>query len=227
MRGRLEGRVGMVLAFVLGLVIAGAATAGAASLITGKQIRIGSISTKDLSKSVNRLLLRAGTRGPTGPQGAVGRDGAPGAKGDPGPFPSVLPSGKTLTGVFSVTGVAVAANQYADMPISLGFRFASAPTVVTIGASDTPTQRAAAGCPGTSEDPLAAPGKFCLYEFGFANTEPLTGAKEADGSPTDVSGYVPPASDFASATPMGTILEIRSAAAGDFYSNGVWAATSP
>jgi hypothetical protein len=99
--------------------------------------------------------------------------GAQGPKGDtgaPGPFPDVLPSGKTLTGVYSVTGVASGTNQYFDSPIAFGFRFSSAPTLVTVGITDTAEEAAAAGCPGTAADPQAAPGKVCIYEMGRENT---------------------------------------------------------
>lgn len=74
MRRMVQGRTSTVLAFVLGLVIATAATAGAARLITGKQIKDGSISAKDLSRAVRAQLAKAGTPGPPGP---AGKDGAP------------------------------------------------------------------------------------------------------------------------------------------------------
>ena len=151
-----------------------------------------------------------------------------GVQGPAGPFPDVLPSGKTLTGVFSVTGVATAPGQYADSPISFGFRFASAPTVVTVGIDDTPAEAAAAGCPGTAAEPKAAPGKVCLYEMGHENLDDAaTGELEADGDAAWVSAYAPPDNSFGTATPVGTIVEAWSSAAGNFYSNGTWAATSP
>ena len=68
----------MALAFVLGLVIATGATAGATSLITGGQIKNGTIGAKDLSKAVRKKLARArvpGPRGVPGPQGAKGDQG--------------------------------------------------------------------------------------------------------------------------------------------------------
>ena len=78
MRRLFEGRTGMALAFVLGLVIATGATAGATSLITGGQIKNGTIGAKDLSKAVRKKLARArvpGPRGVPGPQGAKGGQG--------------------------------------------------------------------------------------------------------------------------------------------------------
>jgi hypothetical protein len=87
MRRVLTGRAGAATAFLLGLLIATAATAGAAGLITGKQIKDGSISARDLSKAVRTQLGRPGIAGTVGPQGAAGSQGAAGiqgAKGDPG-----------------------------------------------------------------------------------------------------------------------------------------------
>ena len=72
----------MALAFVLGVLIATVATAGAASLITGKQVKDGTISAKDLSKAVRAQLKKAGT---PGPQGTPGSQGVPGPKGETGP----------------------------------------------------------------------------------------------------------------------------------------------
>ncbi|CAB4881247.1 unannotated protein [freshwater metagenome] len=72
---RINVRAGWVLAFVLGAVIATAGTATAAKLITGRQIKDGTISAKDLSKAVRAQLKKAGMPGPrglTGPQGIAG-----------------------------------------------------------------------------------------------------------------------------------------------------------
>jgi hypothetical protein len=79
MRRLFEGRAGMALAFILGLVIATGATAGATSLITGGQIKNGTISAKDLSKALRKKLARARVPGPKGVPGPQG------AKGDQGP----------------------------------------------------------------------------------------------------------------------------------------------
>ena len=87
MRKLFHGRAGMAMTFILGLVIATAATAGAASLITGKQIKDGTISSKDLSTAVRAQLKKAGVGGSAGLQGAkgdTGPKGDPGLKGDVG-----------------------------------------------------------------------------------------------------------------------------------------------
>jgi hypothetical protein len=77
MRRRLfHGRAGIALPFTLGLVIATAATATAAKLITGKQIKNGSVGLVDLSAKAKKSLR--GARGRRGPQGPAGPQGAPG-----------------------------------------------------------------------------------------------------------------------------------------------------
>ena len=81
MRGVMQGRAGMALAFVLGLVIATAGTATAARLITGKQIKDGSVASRDLSKSVRSQLSKAGVPGPRGLRGESGPSTGP-AGGD-------------------------------------------------------------------------------------------------------------------------------------------------
>jgi hypothetical protein len=64
---------------VLALFGLSVATAGAAELITGKDIKNGSITSKDLSRSTKSSLK--GQRGPRGPAGARGTQGAQGPAG--------------------------------------------------------------------------------------------------------------------------------------------------
>jgi hypothetical protein len=76
----------LVLALVA-VVLSVTGTAVAAKLITGKQIKDGSISSKDLSKAVRDQLSKAaspgapGVKGERGDAGAKGEQGAPGAQG--------------------------------------------------------------------------------------------------------------------------------------------------
>ena len=91
MRRMLQGRAGMAAAFLLGLLIATAGTATAAKLITGKQIKDGSISAKDLSKAVRAQLARTSTPGSKGDVGQPGPKGDPGVKGDPSSLPPAEP----------------------------------------------------------------------------------------------------------------------------------------
>jgi hypothetical protein len=83
-RRRFSGRGGTALTLVLGIAIASASTAGAASLITGKQIKDGTISKKELSKAVRKQLATTGPAGATGAQGAPGAQGPAGNNGAPG-----------------------------------------------------------------------------------------------------------------------------------------------
>jgi hypothetical protein len=85
MRRLSERRTTTLLAFVLGVIIATAGTATAAKLITGKQIKDGSIGTKDLAKAVRSQLAKSGVPGATGQAGPKGDAGAIGPKGDVGP----------------------------------------------------------------------------------------------------------------------------------------------
>lgn len=70
----------VVAAFVAGAVVATAATAGAAALITGSQIKDGSIGTRDLSPAIRRQLAARGSSLP-GPRGPQGERGDPGQQG--------------------------------------------------------------------------------------------------------------------------------------------------
>jgi hypothetical protein len=80
----------MVVA-LLALVMATTGSAVAASLITSKQIKDGTIQTKDISKKAQKALKGkrgatgpAGAAGPAGPQGPAGAAGAKGDTGAPG-----------------------------------------------------------------------------------------------------------------------------------------------
>lgn len=91
---------GSMLVAVIALVMALTGSAVAASLITSKQIKNGTIQTVDISKKAKKALKGArGKTGPAGPQGAQGLPGAkgadgaagtPGAKGDTGAPGSAL-----------------------------------------------------------------------------------------------------------------------------------------
>src|SRR5258705_4592531 len=73
----------MVVA-VAALLVAMSGSAVAASLITSKQIKDGTIQTRDLSKRAVKALKSSSTPGPRGPQGPTGSAGAAGAVGGTG-----------------------------------------------------------------------------------------------------------------------------------------------
>jgi hypothetical protein len=82
---------GLVVALIALFVVSGG-SAMAASLITSKQIKDGTIQAKDISKKAKQALkgntgLRglSGALGPMGPQGPAGPQGVQGVQGAPGP----------------------------------------------------------------------------------------------------------------------------------------------
>jgi hypothetical protein len=83
MRDLLKGRRAL-LGFGVGVVVATAATAGAAGLITGRQIKRGTITARNLSPALRKQIAKAGKPGPQGqrgdqgPAGTNGHDGAAG-----------------------------------------------------------------------------------------------------------------------------------------------------
>ena len=74
--------IGVVAAAAITLFIASGGAAAAADLITGKDIKNGSIALKDLSKGAKKSLK--GQRGARGPQGLQGVPGPQGSAGPPG-----------------------------------------------------------------------------------------------------------------------------------------------
>jgi len=166
MRRVFEGRSGMALAFVLGLVIATAGTATAAKLITGKQIKDGTISTKDLSKALRAQLQKARVPGPAGPQGPLGETGARGEAGAAGPLLDVLPSGRTLTGVYLASSDTTAPGKTIAAAVTFQVPLASGPTGHFVGLGN-PVPAECAG--GSAVEPRAAPGHLCVFEAGTAS----------------------------------------------------------
>jgi hypothetical protein len=72
-----------VAAIALFVALTGAATAGTVALITGKQIKNGSIGLVDLSTGTKQSLH--GSQGPQGPAGPAGAQGPAGTQGAAGP----------------------------------------------------------------------------------------------------------------------------------------------
>jgi hypothetical protein len=122
----------MVVA-LLALVLAAASGGVAASLITGAQVRDGSLTGADVrNRSLGTIDLRpaavrslrglrgapgavgaAGPAGPAGIQGPAGAAGHAGAQGPPGAaiFDGPIPAGKTVTGTWGANIGEVVTNQ--------------------------------------------------------------------------------------------------------------------
>jgi hypothetical protein len=152
-----------------------------------------------------------GATGATGATGAQGATGPAGATGATGPFPDGnLPSGKTIRGNYSMSGITGSANNIVTDSISFGFTLASAPTAHFIQNGTTPP----AECPGTATNPQADAGHLCVYEGHIENV----GARNVT-SPIGSDGQ---------ATRWGAaVFAIPGGGAGRVWSEGTWAVTSP
>ncbi len=83
LRHTLRGRAGLALVWALTLVLVAGSSAIAARMITGAQIKNGTLTLKDFRKSERKKLR--GPRGLRGAQGPAGAAGAAGATGPAGP----------------------------------------------------------------------------------------------------------------------------------------------
>jgi hypothetical protein len=175
-----------------------------------RQLRKEAVTPAKLSAASKSALKGpggpTGSTGPTGPAGATGPRGPDGprgpqgSKGDPGPtgpLTTELRRDLTLRGRFNVDESAGASGQISGSAISFGFSVAQIPTVEKIGS--TPTSN----CPGSLEEPRAAPGYLCLYR----STE------------SDVSSVGVTPSRF------GAELTVVAQSSGRFFYDGAWAVT--
>jgi hypothetical protein len=203
-----------VMVTVLAVAVLGGGTAYAATQVLPKN-SVGSKQIKKEAVTPAKLSTAAKARltGPTGPVGPKGDPGPKGEIGPAGPFPATLPSGKTLTGYIAVTGVATGAGQRAEDSISFTYPLATAPTPHTLEPVATPT----AECPGNADEPEAAPGNLCIYEFQHTNAK--TVAAEGDCVYANSGCNV--------ATRYGGVDYVEAAGTGNFYVEGSWAVTAP
>jgi hypothetical protein len=117
-----------------------------------------------------------------------------------------LASGRTLTGLFGVAGHVVTEGEFvAEYPINFQIPLTEAPEVVELKPLAAPTPE----CPGSVEEPKAAPGTLCLYEEG------LIGATELRSFPTG------------DARRGLTVFEGGAPANTDYEVWGIWAVTAP
>ncbi len=235
MRRFLQGRAGVGVAFILGLLVATAGTATAAKLITGKQIKDGSIGAKDLNKAVRARLAKVGAAGPRGAkgdpgsQGAKGDPGSQGAKGDPGARgPSAfdpVPSGVTFIGggVLDgyVPGVAATMRSYSALPARLAAPLKAPGAARNVffapGTANADPASVSPSCEGSADVPSAPSGLLCVYVKNQSNV--------FAGSALQVNAGASSSSDGADGS--GFFVAASSAAAGELLVQYVWAYTAP
>jgi hypothetical protein len=183
----------------------------------------GAASAHSKQAVASKAKVKKGPRGKRGPKGATGATGATGTTGsqgpkgdtgntgEPGPFPGVLPAGKTIRGTYDIgTHVGVAGEFHSDA-VSFGFTLAAAPTPHFIQAGSTPP----AQCPGTKTNPQAAIGNLCVYE------------NEAENQGSTPTIFNPATGVTGEASPWGFAVDVESTAVSNLLSYGTWAVTSP
>jgi hypothetical protein len=122
-----------------------------------------------------------------------------------------LPEGTTIRGFYDIEWTADVAEDYQAQPISFGYALQSEPVAHYIAVGET----APAECPGTAQNPQAAPGHLCVYEFFAKNIDTFN------------SEYVCGLEYCPAAERSGASLSVRSAAAGFATVRGQWAVTAP
>jgi hypothetical protein len=169
------GRAGLVVGIVaLVFALMGGAWAASGGLTAKQKKEVKAIAKSFQGTGPAGAQGAQGTPGSNGTNGTNGKDGAAGVGGPPGPLLETLESGQTVTGAWSYADFAAGE---AVITISYPFRLASPlPTsdIVFLAEGEVET----ADCPGTVEEPQAAPGKLCLYqeELGLENTMQSIGA---------------------------------------------------
>jgi hypothetical protein len=179
--------------------------------VQSAQVKDHSLLAKDFARS----QLPVGARGNAGATGATGGSGPIGATGPTGPrgnsFDTGLPSGKTLKGVYEVTGQAAPQGGFAAATSeTYAAALPATPALHMIVPGATPTQI----CPGTFADPQAAQGHLCVYE-----------SPNHGNLIEDPSVFIDP-ENTAGGT-LGFSVEIQANATGLFSSAGTWAVTAP
>jgi hypothetical protein len=144
-----------------------------------------------------------GPAGETGPAGAPGKDGAPGKagkEGSPWTAGGTLPSGKTETGVWTLSDVAASKGERTQIsfpipiaePLTWSEEGAGEPEnevhyINPSGKEVTTINTEVAShpdCPGTVAKPEATPGNLCIYA-SIAHTEGESAWNETIASPAD------------------------------------------
>lgn len=178
----------------------------------------------------------AGPQGPQGPPGTAGTNGTNGTNGTPGAsFYDPIPAGKTMRGLWSISGdpsaAAIEVGDYIQFPAPIPAGLVdgpfNAPTANKgIGVKDpagNPTMggfitddNEDPGCDGTYLDPTAPAGRLCVYIRGGGN---IAG--------NSVTVFSPEASGVSQVARLGFIMSVKSFGAGHLGIEGSWAYRAP
>ncbi len=116
-----------------------------------------------------------GAAGAKGATGAAGATGATGPEGSPWTAGGTLPSGETETGVWQTSPQAEpgTVSVQVSLPIPLETALAGGGgednQFIFLAAGEGGTEK----CPGTLQDPQAAPGSVCIYTLSESEAAPL------------------------------------------------------
>jgi hypothetical protein len=178
--------------------------------VTGSKIKKNAVtSSKVKDHSLTGADINLGALGTvpsaTNAGHATTADSAANATGLAGP----LASGQTLIGYVDSAGHVGAGEIAPETSISFQIPLAAAPVfhIIPVGGPST------GACPGTANNPSAAPGNLCIYESTLVNT---TGFSLPDGL-NPVSGP----------TRFGLPGLLGASTNGDYIARGAWAVTAP
>jgi hypothetical protein len=205
--------------FIISIVALVAALGGGAyaanSALSGKQ-------KKEVEKIAKKYAGKPGVAGANGDNGAAGATGV-GTEGKQGPegkqglpgttgFTEALPAGKTETGAW-VWGPVPEGVATAKVALSLAIPLSTGTELEfhAVEFEESPTPE----CPGSAEEPEAAPGNLCLYVGEGTGTFTSVGALNPQF--TEVPGTV---------GSSGVIVSFFGVEEGE-SGRGVWAATAP
>lgn len=215
------GTAGFVLAIVALVVALGGTALAAKGVFTKKQekkiIQIAKkYAGKDGAPGPKGDTGAAGAQGPkgdAGPKGDKGDTGSQGPEGPPGPTETVLPPGKTSTGLWAFSGKEHAAYLLINFPLRVQPAPRSAPAEAGTGNPEHylfPGETSPV-CPGSFASPDAEPGNLCIYIKALHNVSPEFPLEIGTATADPTSGWVG---------------EFKPESGKEGFGNGSWAVTA-
>jgi hypothetical protein len=179
--------------------------------LTTHDIRDYSLLRRDFKRGQLRATSQGtpGPQGPKGDKGDSGQKGDPGQQGEPGPLLDTLGSGQTLFGKYYALDNPAPSGQFAIDVVSYQFPLPEVPSehYLPPGAPSTPE------CPGSTDDPLAAPGQLCVYSEARGGVQTTYSGDGINFDKKDLFGFA--------------VNVVSSGTANPFYDVGSWAVTAP